>query len=338
MAGTVRRSHKKIVVPALLALLLLAVAGSLALGSSGLHPGQALSALFGGGTATAQSIVRFVRLPRTLGAVLCGAAFALSGAVIQGVLSNPLASPNIIGVNAGAGFGAILCGALAPAASAAVPLAAFAGALGACLLVFTIARRTGASRITLVLAGVAISSMFSAGIDAVATLVPDALLHANTFMVGGLSGVTLRALVLPGALIVAAGLGTWLLRYEVDLLSLGEETALSVGLSAQTYRYLLLTLAAALAGAAVSFAGLIGFVGLIVPHACRALVGGESRDLFPACALMGALLVTACDLLARILFAPYELPVGILLSLLGGPFFLWLLVRQRGGGRYDRAV
>lgn len=323
-----------------LTILLLALASlgaalvSMCVGSTSLSLSQVLAVLAGGGELGARNIVLYARLPRTLAALLCGAALASGGVIIQGVLGNPLAGPNIIGVNSGAGLAAILCSALLPTASlAAVPIAAFLGALGACILVYTLARHTGASRITLVLAGVAISSMFSAAIDAISILFPDAALGSATFLVGRLSGVTVNALKVPALLTVFAVAGAFALSYELDLLTLGDEVAQSLGLSARTARNLLLTLAAVLCGAAVSFAGLVGFVGLLVPHAARFLVGGEHKYLLGASLFLGAGLVTVCDLLSRVLFAPFELPVGILLSLLGGPFFLWLLFKQRGGRR-----
>ena len=302
---------------------------SMSFGSTQVPFSEILTALMGGETQ-AYNIVVYARLPRTLAALLCGSALAVG---IQGVLGNPLAGPNIIGVNAGAGLGAVLCAALIPTSMTAVPVAAFLGALGACMLVYTLARRTGASRITLVLAGVAISSMLSAAIDAVSILFPEAALGAGSFMVGRLSGVTVAALKVPALLSLLAGAGAFAMSYELDLLTLGDEVAQSLGLSARAARNLLLTLAAVLCGAAVSFAGLVGFVGLLVPHAARFLVGTRHRDLILVSMLLGALLVTVCDLLGRVIFAPFELPVGILLSLLGGPFFLWLLFRQRGGRR-----
>ena len=323
------RRHKGLLMLALLAGTAAAALLSLCVGSVSLSLGEVAAALLGRGQGVSGSIVLYARLPRMLAALVCGCALAVGGVIIQGVLGNPLAGPNIIGVNAGAGLGAILCSALLPASMTAVPAAAFAGALCACVLVYTLARRTGASRITLVLAGVAISSILSAAIDAVSILFPEAALGANAFMVGRLAGVTLEMLRLP-ALASGAALA---LSYELDLLSLGDEVAQSVGLSTRLARSALLTLAAVLCGAAVSFAGLVGFVGLLVPHAARFLVGTRHRDLLLASMLLGALLVTVCDLLGRVLFAPFELPVGILLSLLGGPFFLWLLFRQRGGRR-----
>ena len=300
---------------------------SMSFGSTQVPFSEILTALMGGETQ-AYNIVVYARLPRTLAALLCGSALAVGGVIIQGVLGNPLAGPNIIGVNAGAGLGAVLCAALIPTSMTAVPVAAFLGAL-----VYTLARRTGASRITLVLAGVAISSMLSAAIDAVSILFPEAALGAGSFMVGRLSGVTVAALKVPALLSLLAGAGAFAMSYELDLLTLGDEVAQSLGLSARAARNLLLTLAAVLCGAAVSFAGLVGFVGLLVPHAARFLVGGEHKYLLAASLFLGAALVTVCDLAARVLFVPFELPVGILLSLMGGPFFLWLLFRQRGGRR-----
>ena len=306
---------------------------SLCVGSTALSLSQVLQALSGSGEGTARSIVLYARLPRTLAALLCGSALAAGGVIIQGVLGNPLAGPNIIGVNAGAGLGALFCSVLLPTSLMAVPAAAFAGALGACLLVYGLAQRTGASRITLVLAGVAISSMLSACIDALSILFPEAALGANSFLIGRLKGVTVEALAVPAILTVLAVLCAFTLSYELDLLTLGDEVAQSLGLSAKPARNLLLVLAAVLCGSAVSFAGLVGFVGLLVPHAARFLVGSEHKYLLGASLFLGAALVTVCDLLSRVLFAPFDLPVGILLSLLGGPFFLWLLFKQRGGRR-----
>ena len=181
---------------------------SMSFGSTQVPFSEILTALMGGETQ-AYNIVVYARLPRTLAALLCGSALAVGGVIIQGVLGNPLAGPNIIGVNAGAGLGAVLCAALIPTSMTAVPVAAFLGALGACMLVYTLARRTGASRITLVLAGVAISSMLSAAIDAVSILFPEAALGAGSFMVGRLSGVTVAALKVPALLSLLAGAGAF---------------------------------------------------------------------------------------------------------------------------------
>ena len=330
--STRRRDRTALLLLAGLALITAAL--SLSIGSVPLSPAQVLGALTGRltGTIPAQ-IVRYVRLPRTLACLAAGAALATSGAVIQGVLANPLAAPNIIGVNSGAGLAAALCCALLPSVPALVPVLSFLGALAGVLLVLLLAQRTGAARITLVLAGVAVSSMFGAGIDAVLTFVPEALNGYSDFRIGSLANVSLDRVLPAGGLILAALAAVLWFAKEMDLLLLGADTAQSLGLPVKRIRLTLLTLAAALAGAAVSLAGLLGFVGLLVPHMMRRLVGEDSRTLLLASALGGAALLTGCDLLARVLFAPYELPVGIVLSLLGGPFFLWLLLGQRRGRR-----
>ena len=302
---------------------------SLCLGAVTVSPGELAAVVFGGQrTGTAAQILLYVRIPRTLGCLLAGAALACSGAIIQTVLANPLAAPNIIGVNSGAGVGAALCCALFPTAAAALPFASFAGAFAGVMLVLLIAGRAGASRITLVLAGVAISGMFSACIDAVLTVYPDALIGYSDFRIGGMANLTVQRIAPAGWMIVFCLAAAFVFSNEMDVLALGSDTAQSLGLPVRRVRVLLLMIAAALAGAAVSFAGLLGFVGLIAPHMARRLVGSEGRFLLPACAFGGAALLTVCDILARVLFAPYELPVGIVLSLAGGPFFLWLLFRR----------
>ena len=318
---------------ALAALTLLAAAGSLAFGAVPIPLGEVLAVLAGRGGDVQSRIVLLARLPRLCGCLLAGAALACSGTIIQGVLNNPLAAPNVIGVNSGAGLATALCCALAPQAPQLTPIAAFLGALAGVLLVLFIAERAGAARITLVLAGVALSSMFSAGIDAVLTFFPDALAGYSDFRIGGVRNLSMARLAPAAWVILAALLAALSLSSELDLLLLGRETAQSLGLPVRRLRLLLLALAAALAGAAVSFAGLLGFVGLLVPHIMRRLVGGDSVHLLLSSALGGAGLLTLCDLLSRLLFAPFELPLGVVLSLAGGPFFLWLLLGQRRGGR-----
>ena len=313
-----------------LAVLALAVSLlNLCLGAEKVPLVQVLRALVGQGSGTtAFRIVRYVRLPRLCACLLAGGALAASGTIIQGVLSNALAAPSTIGVNAGAGLMVALCCAVAPTVLNLVPLAAMAGAFLGVMTVLLIARRTGASKITLVLAGVAVSSIFSAGIDAVITFVPEALTGYSDFRIGGFSGVSMARIfpaLWPAALSFSASL---LLHNEMDVLMLGTEQAQSLGLPAEKLRIALLGLAAVLAGSAVSVGGLVGFVGLIVPHIMRSLVGEESGPLLASSALGGAALLAACDLAGRLIFAPYEIPVGIVMALTGGPFFIWLLQRR----------
>ena len=313
-------------------LMLTAAALSLWLGSVKLSPTQVLNALLGRDrSSTAARIVRYSRLPRTCAALLAGAALAVSGVVIQTVLNNPLASPSVIGVNSGAGLAvAVVCAAV-PLAQQYSPIVAFVGALAGVGLVTGLSRRNGAARTTVVLAGVAVSALFSAGIDAAVTLVPEALNGVSDFRIGGYSGVTMRQLVPAAGMILVSLTIVFSLSQQLELLALGSDTAQSLGLSVQPMRILLLVLAAALAGASVSFSGLLSFVGLIVPHTMRRFLGENSLPLLVSSALGGAFFVTVCDLLARVVFAPFELPVGIVLAFAGAPFFLWLLFRQRGG-------
>lgn len=308
---------------------------SLLLGSVPLSPGALLTALRDGPTDTVGWILWYSRLPRTAACLLAGAGLAVSGAVIQGVLHNKLASPNIIGVNAGAGLAVTVCSALGFLSGWAIAASAFAGAMLAMALVVFTAHRTGASRTTVILGGVAVNTFLNALSEAVATLVPEAAMLTADFRVGGFSSVSVNRL-LPAAILILAALTVLLtLSSELDVLALGEDTARGLGLPVGQMRVLFLALAALLAGASVSFAGLLGFVGLIIPHAVRLLGGSENRLLLPLCALGGAGFVTLCDVAARVLFAPFELHTGILLSVLGGPCFVWILLRRKGGQRHD---
>lgn len=319
-------------IAALAALVALASVASLAFGAVPIPPREVVAALLGRGSGTTASIVLYARLPRLCGCLLAGAALACAGVIIQGVLSNPLAAPNVIGVNSGAGLATAICCALAPGAVRLTPIAAFLGALVGVLLVLFISERAGAARITLVLAGVAMSSMFSAGIDAVVTFCPDALSGYTDFRIGGVKNLSVSRLAPAFWIIVVVLVIALSLSNELDLLLLGRETAQSLGLPAKRLRLVLLMLAAALAGAAVSFAGLLGFVGLLTPHIMRRLIGEDSFPLLLSSALGGGLLLTVCDLVSRLIFAPFELPLGVVLSLAGGPFFIWLLLKQRRGG------
>ncbi len=317
-------------------LLLVLAAVSLCSGSASIPLDEVIRALFGGDqTEKFYQIVQFVRLPRTLAAILAGGALAVAGAILQAVLGNALASPNIIGVNAGAGLFTILLAAFFPQFIWFTPLAAFLGALAAALLVYLLAQKTGASRMTILLSGIAVSSFLGAVTDGVITLVPDTQAGRFAFLIGGFSGVSMDSLKL-ASLCILIGIGAALLfSYDLNVLTLGEETASTLGMRAGLTRMVFLILAALLAGSAISFAGLLGFVGLIVPHAARFFVGQDHRYLLPLCALLGGAFTLLCDLLARVLFAPFELPVGIVLSFLGAPFFLYLLFKQKRGRLHD---
>ena len=312
--------------------LLISAVLSLCLGAAGLSLSKLWAALLSGPDASAAArILWYARIPRTLACSLAGAGLSVSGAVIQKVLNNSLASPGIIGVNAGAGLAVAICCALGAFAGWAVAGAAFLGALCATFLVVMTARKSHASRTTVVLAGVAVTACLNAVTETIRTMVPDAALASQDFRVGGFHAVNQSRLLPAGILIILGIVVVCTLTNELELLSLGDDTAHALGMRVAPTRNWLLMLSALLAGASVSFAGLLGFVGLIVPHIARRIIGGESDRLIPFCALAGGGFVALCDLIARVIFAPYELPTGILMSFLGGPFFIWLLLKRREG-------
>ena len=328
------KRQNRLVLAALAVLTLGAMALSLCVGSQGVALPRLLAALRAGDPADpVRRIVLYVRLPRMAAGLCCGAAMAVAGALLQAVLNNAMASPNVIGVNAGAGFFALLAGVLLP--QRAVPGAAFAGALVTALLIYLLALRAGLARTTLVLAGLAVSGILTAGVNTMRLLFPEGVTGADGFLLGGLSGVSLTAVGSALPYLAAGGVLALFLAPELNILALGEQTAASLGLPVGRTRLASILAAALLAGAAVSFAGLISFVGLLVPHIARRLVGVDHRVLLPACALLGAIFLLVCDTAARTLFAPYELPVGILLNVIGGVFFLYLLLGRKRGRVYD---
>ena len=320
----------------LLMLLLLLTLFSLCLGTSQIGPGELLdSLLHPQQESTAVRILRYVRLPRTLAAILAGAALASAGLLLQGVLRNPLAAPTVIGVNSGAGLCVLACSALFPTLSRCTALAAFVGACMAVFSVYLLARLTGASRSAIILAGTAVNAVFGAAMDTIVTLVPDAVGSRSAFAIGGFAAATMQQLAFAAPLCILGFLAALLCRRELEILSLGDETARSLGLKIEVFRALFLVCAAMLAGAAVSFAGLLGFVGLIAPHMSRLICRAERSLLLPITAAFGAALCLVCDLVARLAFAPYELPVGIVLAFLGAPFFLFLLFTRKKRSRHS---
>lgn len=314
-----------------IALCLLIAMTSLCLGNVHFTPMQLVSLFQGQGDKVSRSILLYARLPRTLGALAAGAALAVSGAVLQNVLANRLASPGIIGVNAGAGLGVTLCCAAGALSGFAVSCAAFGGSLITVLLIFMFSRRTGASKTTVILGGVALNSILNAVCESVTVLDTDVAMLSIDFRVGGFSAVSYTRLLPAVALILLALAVLFTLCNELDVVTLGDDTARGIGLAVGKYRMVFLILSALLAGAAVSFAGLLGFIGLIVPHFVRRFTGNESGRLLPLCAVSGAGFLALCDMVSRLMFAPYELPVGILMSVIGGPVFLYMLVSHKGG-------
>ena len=284
---------------------------------------------------SAENIIFFsLRLPRVCACLLAGFALALSGFMLQSASSNDLASGNIIGINAGAGFAVLLFLVFFPDLFHLLPFAAFAGALMACALVFIISAFTKSigSSGSLILSGVAVNALFNALISTLSSLFPDVMSSYSSFSVGGFASVYASSLIVPSLLICAGGILCFSLSPVMNIIRLGDEITSSMGYRPFRIRIILASAAALLASSAVSFAGLLGFVGLVIPHLARFLSGGEALRSLVISALAGPLLVLSADLLARTVISPGELPAGIFLSITGVPFLIFLLVRRK---RYD---
>jgi iron complex transport system permease protein len=331
--------RRVIVVTAALAVL----AGLLALGSLGtgpvrLSPLTVIDALFGGGSEVPQTIVREIRLPRTVLGLAIGAILGLSGAALQGLLRNPLASPSLFGAPQSAAFGAVLMIALgwADVRSYALPVAGIAMAFASVFVLLGVAGRN-AGLLLLILAGLAISSLAGAATALVMNLSsnPFAALEIAFWLLGSLEDRSFRHVTLALPFIIAGAIVLLSQRNAFRALSLGEETAQSLGVDVGRLRLLVIVGVALGVGGAVAVTGTIGFIGLVAPHLMRPLIGHDPARLLVPSALTGAVLLVAADIAVRIIPSTTDIKVGVLTSIIGVPFFLYLIVRERralGGG------
>lgn len=301
-------------------------------GALPLSLGELIAVLSGQSSSpTHSAVVLKIRLPRVLLATLVGAALGASGGAFQAVLRNPLADPYILGVSGGAALGAVAAIAAGVLSPLILPLAAFGGALGALALVYWVARAHQGSPHTLILSGVMVGSLTSALLLFLLWLTPsDPLRTAIFWLAGNLSLADPSWLPWLALWSVAAFLLLWSQSRALDLFTQGEETAADLGLDIGRARLTIFAAAGALTAAAVAQAGLVGFIGLTVPHVVRLLWGPVHRRLLPAAALTGAIFLVAADAVARTILAPAEIPVGVVTALLGAPFFLYLLRRREG--------
>lgn len=328
------KKHKKITILLLFILLIFAVIAGISFGSVMIAPKDIIAALGKKNVGTtAYLLITTVRITRVLGGLFAGIGLASSGVILQNVMNNSLASPNTIGVNSGSGFFVMLSMLLFPANTTLTPLFAFLGALLTTISIFLLASLSDSSRTTIILAGITISSFLNAGINTIKLLNTDLTINMTSFLIGSLSGLTTKKLFVPCICIIIAFILSLFFAKPLNILGLGDDIARSLGLRVGLTRFLLLTLSSILAGCVVSYAGLLSFIGLIVPHICRHLFGNDVRFLLPCSALLGASFVIFCDLLGRVLFSPFELPAGIIMSFIGGPFFLYLLLKKKGGRR-----
>ncbi|MCF3120614.1 iron ABC transporter permease [Streptomyces arenae] len=321
-----------------------ATVAGLALGSVRIPPGQVVEILTGRAEPSPfRTIVLDVRLPRIILGAVVGAGLAVIGTVLQALVRNPLADPFLLGVSSGASVGAVVAIVLGGlfglgaslATTVTIPAAAFAGALISLVLVYALARGGGGQFATgrLILAGVAVSYILTA-LTSLILVTADSADHLKEVLywtLGGLGSARWNMLALPCVCLVVGTALLVALARPLDLLLAGEEGATVLGLDTARFRAGVFVLASLLTGVLVAYSGAIGFVGLMVPHAARMLVGAAHRALLPVVALMGAVFLVVADLAARTVAAPQDIPVGVLTALTGGPFFLWLLRRRTEG-------
>lgn len=301
----------------------------IAYGSVSLSLQEVWTVFTASGPPAHEKIVMNLRVPRVLVGMLIGACLAAAGALLQGVMKNPLADPGIIGVSAGGGLAAIMAMIVFPQFSYLLPALAFLGALITSVVIYGLAWDKGASPLKIILAGVAINALLGAVTNGLMVTYSDRVQAVLPWLAGGLSGRSWHHLQFMAPYAIA-GLALSVLAIKpANLLLLGDDAAKLLGQKVEVQRLLLILLSSLLAGAAVSVAGLVGFVGLVVPHAIRLLAGEDYRFLLPLSIVGGAALVVLADTIARSWFDPIELPVGILLAGLGAPFFLFLL-KKRG--------
>lgn len=313
-----------------IALVAAASIASLFLGRVNISPEALLEGLFSSDANLAHLVITELRLPRTILAVLVGGALGLSGAVLQGLLRNPLAEPGLLGVSSGAAVGAVISiyFGLAAAFSLATPLLGLAGALGAGALTFALGR---GGTLSLILAGAAVSGLMAAFLAMALNFAPNpyAAFEMSIWMLGSLSQKSWEHILLAGPFILAGILVLSTLGRAIDALALGEEQAASLGVNLDRTRVLALLGVGLAAGAATSVTGSIGFIGLIAPHLVRPFVGYQPRLTMLPSALFGAALLLLADIGTRVLHTSSELRLGVITSLLGTPFFFWLVVRLR---------
>lgn len=340
---TVYQRRGLVLLPVLVVLLVVSIGFAVAIGSVTIPLSHLLGMLqehLLPGTITPtwsineEMIIFQIRLPRVVGAAMVGASLGIAGVLFQGLLRNPMADPYLIGTSAGAALGATIAMALPPVLMffgfGMVPLLAFAGSLAAVIAVYRIARvGTGTPITTLLLTGFALSSFLTGIISFLMYLNQNLLRRIILWMMGGVSVSEWSQILIILPLMLAGWLVAYLHSQAMNVLLLGEEPAAHLGIDVERQKLILLALGALLTSASVSISGLIGFVGLVVPHVARLLLGPDHRLLFPASALAGGCFLVLADLIARSIISPLELPVGIVTALAGSPFFIYLLRQHK---------
>jgi iron complex transport system permease protein len=318
-----------IVIAGLAAILAAAALLALSLGSVAIPIGSIAGSFTGSSAVPAadRTIILEIRLPRLLLAIIVGSGLSVAGLVFQALLRNPLAEPYILGISSGGTAGAILAMTLTAGAGVfTVPLASFAGSAAVMALVYSVAHKRGKlDTYTLLLAGVMIGAFFNALVLLVVAVINQELRSAFLWLMGNLSGASPASVAVVSVPVIAASLVLYTQAKGFNLISTGEETAMQLGINVGTLKKTAYLLASFITGMVVSVSGVVGFVGLIIPHMCRMIFGPDHRLLFPASFLAGAIFMVLADLIARVALAPTEIPVGAVTAAIGAPMFVYLL-------------
>lgn len=313
----------------LITILVLVFIISLFVGSSKISIIDSIKGLFDSSNNTISIIMRNIRLPRVIGAVVAGAGLAASGVLLQKITNNELASPNIIGVNSGAGLITIILLSIFPSLINYISIGSFIGAFLTTILILSISYRIGNNKVSIILSGIAITTLLNAGINLISLIDNDVLDSYKYFSIGSLNGINIKQLIIPIIFIIISLVISIITSSKSETLILGDSLAKSLGTRVTLYRIITILCASMLASAVVSFAGLLGFVGLVVPHIARKINGCSLKDSIITSSIVGAILVLVCDTLGRIIFYPTEIPVGIIMAFVGCPFFIYLLLRRK---------
>ena len=274
------------------------------------------------------NIIRDIRMPRVLASIIIGANLAVSGVLLQAIIRNPLAEPSVVGISSGSVLVSVIILLFFPQLNTVRPLFGFIGGLVACIIVFSLAHKKGFSAIRIVLAGVAVNAMLSAMSNITIQFGAGAVSSVQSWLTGSLANITWMDIKLLLVYSVIGHIGAFLLYKSCDLIALGEKNAKSLGLNYDLHMFLICVVAVFLSATATSIGGVIAFVGLVVPHICRIIMGSSHKYLIPFSIIIGAILLLIADTMGRMLFAPLEIPVGIVMAVIGGPVFLYLLKRS----------
>lgn len=321
-----QRRSKWFIIGIAFALLVIVIVLSIGLGSVQFTPIETLSALLGDGGTVSDTIFWDIRIPRIFLAVMIGANLALSGALLQAVMHNPLADPGLTGVSSGAAVAVLFVLLVTPTHTSFIPILAIVGGAAAAIMVYTLAwKKGGVSPIRVILSGVAVNAVFGGVIGLMSLLYSDKLPAALQWLNGSLSGKGMGDVLI----MLPYSAGGWIAAFfcirQANILRLGEQIAVNLGESINRIRLTLSFLAVYLAAVSVSTVGLVGFVGLVVPHMARMIIGSDYRNQLPLSIGLGALVLLVADTVGRTLFAPLEIPAGIVMAIVGGPYFLYLM-------------